>query len=402
MKREEIIEISNQYIMNTYSRMPLVFEKGRGAYLWDFDGKKYLDFVSGLAVNNLGHCHPKVVETIKRESEKLIHVSNLYFIASQALLGKKLVESSLVEGRAFFCNSGAEANEAAIKLVRKYSKEKFKRDDRYEIITMEKSFHGRTITTITATGQEKFRKGFEPLTQGFKYAPYNNIEALKKVITDKTCAIMLEPIQGEGGVNVPDKKYLEEVRKLCDERELVLILDEVQTGMGRTGKLFAYEHSGIKPDIFTLAKGLGGGIPIGAMIAKDEVAEFFTPGSHASTFGGNPFVCSVALTVLEVIEKDGILKNCEEMGEYLAKKLNGLAKEFKFIKEVRGKGLLIGMELGRDGKDIVESCKEKGLLINCTMNNILRFLPPLIISKNEVDEAVEVLKKALGEVSGKG
>ena len=401
MKREEIIEISNQYIMNTYSRMPLVFEKGRGAYLWDFDGKKYLDFVTGIAVNNLGHCHPKVVETIKRESEKLIHVSNLYFIASQALLGKKLVESSLVDGRAFFCNSGAEANEAAIKLVRKYSKEKFKSNDRYEIITMENSFHGRTITTITATGQEKFRKGFEPLVQGFKYVSYNNTDALKKAVSDKTCAVMVEPIQGEGGVNVPGEKYLEEVRKLCDEKGLVLILDEVQTGMGRTGKLLGFQHTSIKPDIFTLAKGLGGGIPIGAMVAKNEIADFFTPGSHASTFGGNPFVCSVALTVLEVIEKEGILKNCEEMGEYLTKKLKGLAKGFKFIKEVRGKGLLIGMELTIDGKNVVNSCIERGLLINCTMNNILRFLPPLIISKNEVDEAVEVLGKALVEVSEK-
>lgn len=400
LKREEYIEISDKYLMNTYSRIPVVFEKGNGVYLWGFDGKRYLDFVSGLSVNNLGHCHPEIVKAIKKQSEKLLHVSNLYCIASQAELGKKLVELS-VDGRAFFCNSGAEANEAAIKLARKYSKEKYKKNDRYEIITMEKSFHGRTITTVTATGQEKYQKGFEPLSPGFKYVPFSNTEVIKSAISEKTCAVMVEPIQAEGGVNVPDKNYLKEMRRFCDENGLLLILDEVHTGVGRTGKMFAFQHYGIEPDIFTLAKGLGGGVPIGAMVAKKDIADFFTPGSHASTFGGNPFVCSVALAVLETIEREGVLENCEKAGKYLLENLNGFAEEFPFIKEVRGKGLLIGMELTVEGKDFVSSCLEKGLLINCTMNNVLRFLPPLIIKEKEIDEAMEIFEKVLKEVSKK-
>ncbi|OGL41933.1 MAG: acetylornithine aminotransferase [Candidatus Schekmanbacteria bacterium RIFCSPHIGHO2_02_FULL_38_11] len=398
MKREEYIEFSDRFLMNTYSRTPLVFERGEGVYLWDFNGRKYLDFVSGLSVNSLGYCHSKIVKEIKEQSEKLLHVSNLYYIASQSELGKKIVELS-IDGKAFFCNSGAEANEAAIKLTRKYSKEKYKKDDRYEIITMEKSFHGRTITTITATGQEKYQKGFEPLSQGFKYVPFNNIKALKDAITERTCAVMVEPIQGEGGVNIADEQYIRNLRKLCDEKGLLLVFDEVQTGVGRTGKLFAFQHYGIEPDIFTLAKGLGGGVPIGAMVAKKNIADFFTPGSHASTFGGNPFVCSVSLAVLETIEDERVLENCEKSGKYLVEKLNNFAEEFKFIKEVRGKGLLVGMELTVEGKDFVSSCIEKGLLINCTMNNVLRFLPPLIVKEKEVDEAMEIFGKVLKEIS---
>lgn len=390
MLTEELLRDSKKYIMNTYNRFPIVIIKGRGALVYDTDGKEYLDFVSGIAVCNLGHCHPKVTVAFQKQAQRLIHISNLYHNEPQIKLARLLVENSFAD-KVFFCNSGAEANEAAIKLVRKYAKEKLN-GSRYEIITMEKSFHGRTMATITATGQEKVQKGFEPLLPGFKYVPFNNIDAVKKAINKKTAAVMVEPIQGEGGVNIPDNDYLKKLRRLCNDEGILLVLDEVQTGMGRTGKLFAYEHYSIEPDIMTLAKGLGNGVAIGAMLAKDNVAEVFAPGSHASTFGGNPLACSAAKAALEVIIEDGILfENCIRMGDYLVKGLKELKKGFSFIKDLRGKGLLIGMELNIDGKDIVMECIKEGLLISCTMDRILRFLPPLIITKEEIDSMLEIL-----------
>ncbi len=397
MLTNELLESSKKYIMNTYNRFPVVFIKGRGAKLFDSDNREYLDFVAGIAVCNLGHCHPKVTVAFQKQAQRLVHVSNLYHNEPLIKLAKMLVENSFAD-KAFFCNSGAEANEAAIKLVRKYAKEKLK-GNRYEIITMEKSFHGRTMATITATGQEKVQKGFEPLLPGFKYALFNNIDAVKKAINKKTAAVMLEPIQGEGGVNIPDNDYMKKLRRLCSDEGILLVFDEVQTGMGRTGKLFAYEHYNIEPDIMTLAKALGNGVAIGAMLAKDSIAEAFIPGSHATTFGGNPLACSAAVAALETIIEDGILfENCVRMGDYLIKGLKELKKEHSFIKEIRGKGLLVGIEMSIDGKDIVMECLNDGLLINCTMDKILRFLPPLIVTKEEIDSMLEILYGVLKRI----
>lgn len=391
MELKKLFDESERYIMNTYSRYPLVLRKGRGIKVWSADGKEYLDFVGGVAVNILGHCHPRIVVALQKQAQRLIHVSNYYHIEPQIKLAKLLVEHSFAD-KAFFCNSGAEANEAAIKLARKYAKENGDAD-RFEIITAENSFHGRTFAALSATGQEKFHKGFEPLVPGFRYVPFNDIHALKKSITKKTCAVLLEPIQGEGGVRIPDKEYLKQVKELCNDHSLLLILDEVQTGMGRTGKLFAYEHFGIVPDIMTLAKGLGGGVPIGAMLATDRVASAFQPGNHASTFGGNPLVCAAAVATIETLLEDGfILDQCERMGTYLMEKLGHLKKEFPaIIVEIRGKGLLVGMELKQEGGTIVKACLEKGVLINCAAGNVLRFIPPLIVQRKDIDHLIEVL-----------
>ncbi|OHE58099.1 MAG: acetylornithine aminotransferase, partial [Thermodesulfovibrio sp. RBG_19FT_COMBO_42_12] len=350
MKTNKLIEQSSKYLCNTYNRYPVVFSKGKGCKLWDVEGKEYLDFVAGLAVCNLGHCHPNVVAAIQGQAERLIHVSNYYHNEPMIELARLLCENSFAE-KVFFCNSGAEANEAAIKLARKYAKENLGLE-KFEIITMLKSFHGRTMATITATGQERFHKGFEPLLEGFKYVPYNDLEALRGAISERTCAIMMEPIQGEGGVNVPSKEYIQELRKLCNEQGILLIFDEVQTGIGRTGKLFAYEHFGIEPDVMTLAKGLANGVPIGAMLTKDKFASAFVPGTHASTFGGNPLATAAAVAVLRTIENENIIENCQMIGGYLVNRLKGLQKGFDFIKDVRGMGLLIGMELSFDAGDI--------------------------------------------------
>ncbi len=391
MLTKELIEQSSKYLCFTYNRYPIVFSKGKGCKLWDVDGKEYLDFVAGLAVVNLGHCHPSVVRAIKEQAEKLIHVSNYYHNEPMIELARLLCENSFAE-KVFFCNSGAEANEAAIKLARKYAKENLGKE-KFEIITMLKSFHGRTMATITATGQERFHKGFEPLLEGFKYVPFNDLEALRRAITEKTCAIMMEPIQGEGGVNVPSKEYIQGLRRLCDEKGLLLIFDEVQTGIGRTGKLFAYEYFGIEPDIMTLAKGLANGIPIGAMLTKDKFASAFVPGAHASTFGGNPLATAAALAVLHTIKKEDILRNCNIVSGYLINRLKELMKGFDFIKDVRGIGLLIGMELTFDAGDIVKKCMDRGILINYTNGNVLRFIPPLIVMEDEVDVLITALEE---------
>jgi len=399
MEIKKLLEESSRYIMNTYNRAPIDLRKGRGVKVWGSDGKEYLDFVGGVAVNILGHCHPKVVVAIQKQAQRLLHVSNLYHIEPQIKLARLLVEHSFAD-KVFFCNSGAEANEAAIKLARKYAKEHHGKD-KFEIITALNSFHGRTLATLTATGQEKFQKGFEPLMPGFKYVPFNDISALKSLITQNTCAVMLEPIQGEGGVKIPAPDYFKNVRELCNKNNLLLILDEVQTGMGRTGKLFAYEHYNVTPDIMTLAKGLGSGVPIGAMLASDKVASAFVPGSHASTFGGNPLVCTAAIATLETLLEDGfLLDQCKRMGEYLRKELKNLQKEFpSVIIDVRGKGLLIGMELTRDCSTIVKACMEKGLLLNCTAGNVLRFTPALIVQEKDIDHMLDILGNVFSSLS---
>jgi predicted acetylornithine/succinylornithine family transaminase len=393
METKKLIDESSLYIMNTYNRFPIVLRKGRGMKVWSTDGKEYLDFVGGVAVNVLGHCHPRVVVALQKQAQRLLHVSNYYHIRPQIRLAKLLVQHTFAD-KVFFCNSGAEANEAAIKLARKYAKENVN-PDRFEIITAENSFHGRTLAALTATGQEKFQKDFEPLVPGFKHVPFNDINAIKKAITKNTCAIMLEPIQGEGGVLVPTPDYLKKVRTLCDEKNLLLILDEVQTGMGRTGKFFAHEHFGITPDIMTIAKGLGGGVPIGAMLATEKVASAFQPGTHASTFGGNPLVCAAAVATIETLLEDGfILDQCNRMSEYLKERLENLRGKFPtLITDLRGLGLLLGMELTRDCGPIVKTCLEMGVLINCTAEKVLRFIPPLIVQKKDIDQLINVLGK---------
>ena len=398
MSSDDIIKDAGRYLMNTYRRLPLVLTKGRGTRVYDLEGREYLDFVSGLAVNNLGHCSPQVTVAFQKQAQRLVHVSNIYYTEPQVTLARMLVEHSFAD-QVFFCNSGAEANEAAIKLARKYGKEK--RDGRFEIITATQSFHGRTMATITATGQEKFWKGFEPLLPGFAYVPYNDLPALEKAITPKTIAVMMEPIQGEGGVNIPGGAYLKGLREICDAHRILLILDEVQTGIGRTGTLFAYEQFGMEPDIMTLAKAIAGGLPMGAMLAKREISEVFVPGTHASTFGGNPLVCSAALATLKAILEDGmILDNCRRMGLYLVNGLHEIRKAFPdVVKEVRGLGLMVGMELHGEGGGIVQACMKAGVLVNCTMDRVLRFLPPLTVSEEEIDVLLKTLRAVLAQAS---
>jgi predicted acetylornithine/succinylornithine family transaminase len=338
-----------------------------------------------------------VVKAIQDQAERLIHVSNLYYIEPQIRLASLLCEHSFAD-KVFFCNSGAEANEGAMKLARKYAKGKME-GDRYEIITMERSFHGRTLATLTATAQEKFHKGYSPLMPGFKYVPFNDIESVRKAIDSKTCAIMLEPIQGEGGVNCPSEGYLKALREICDERRILLILDEVQVGVGRTGKLFAYEHEDMEPDMLTLAKSLAGGVPIGALLIKKGIAESFEPGDHASTFGGNPLATATGVAALTAVLEEGMLENCQKVGSYFLTRLEEIKRKFPFIKEVRGKGLILGMELKMEGGPVVIEMMKKGFLINCTMGDILRFLPPLIVTREEVDQVTEALEQVFEGIS---
>ncbi len=390
MITSDILADSQRYIMNTYGRQPLVLVKGRGTKVYDSDGKEYIDFVSGVAVNNLGHCHPRVVVALQKQAQRLMHVSNHYHNEPQINLAKALAKNSFAD-KTFFCNSGTEAIEAAIKLARRYSREVL-RKDRYEIITMRGSFHGRTMGALAATAQEKFHKTFEPLVDGFRYVPYNDTKAVEDAITERTCAVLVEPLQGEGGVNMPAAGYLKALRAICDRHDMLLILDEVQTGMGRTGKLFAYEHEGIAPDAAALAKGLGAGMAIGALIATDKVSQAFTPGSHGSTFGGNPLACAAALASFEALLEDNIIiQAVEQLGNHFLEGLSSLQKKYGFVKNVRGRGLLIGMELDIAGKDIVTACMKEGFLINCTMDRVLRFMPPLIIAEEEIDQLLDIL-----------
>ncbi len=397
MDSQKLMMLSGQYVANTYGRYPLLLVRGKGTRVWDLEGEEYLDFVSGLAVCNLGHCHPKVVKAIQDQAEKLIHVSNFYYIEPQIQLASLLCQHSFAD-KVFFCNSGAEANEGALKLARKYSKEKMGKD-RYEIITMERSFHGRTLATLTATGQEKFHKGYEPLMPGFKYVPFNDIGAVKNAIDSKTCAVMVEPIQGEGGVNCPSEGYLKSLREICDEKGLLLIYDEVQVGMGRTGRLFAYEHDGVEPDLLTLAKSLAGGVPIGALLIKKGIADSFKPGDHASTFGGNPLATAAGVAALTALLEERMLKNCQKMGDYFIAQLEKIKKKFPIVQEVRGKGLILGMELKIDGGSIVHEMLKKKILINCTMGNVLRFLPPLIVTQEEIDRVIKTLEEVFKKVT---
>jgi len=393
MKNREVAALTEKYVARTYARAPIALVKGRGTKVWDADGKEYLDFLAGIAVNSLGHCNPAIVKAIKQQAQQLLHVSNLYHIQPQAELARGLCRHAVAE-RSAFCNSGAEANEAAIKLARRYGLEK--RAGKFEILSTHNSFHGRTLATLTATGQEKIRAGYDPLPVGFRQVPYNDLNAVEAAIDgQKTVAILVEPIQAEGGVVVANEIYMLGLREICDQRGLLLIFDEVQTGMGRTGKLFGYEHFGVKPDIMTLAKALGGGLPLGAMLAREEIAASFVAGSHASTFGGNPVSCAAGLAVMNALIKGGVLKNCVQMGKYFVKGFEALKKHFSFIREIRGKGLLLGLELTIEGNKIAEACMEEGLLINCTAAKVLRFAPPLTITKREIDRGLAILENVL-------
>jgi predicted acetylornithine/succinylornithine family transaminase len=393
------ISRADQYMFQTYGRFPITLVKGDGCRVWDDEGKEYLDFVAGIAVCSLGHSSPVVCRALDEQAGKLVHVSNLYYTEPQTDLAQLLVLNSFAD-RVFFCNSGAEANEAAIKLARKYSMEKFG-PDRHVIISMRNSFHGRTMATLSATGQEKIRVGYDPLLQGFRFVPFNDIKALRASMDNDVCAVMLEPIQGEGGVVCPDPGYLEKVRALCSEKEVALIFDEVQVGMGRTGKLFAHEHYGVTPDIMTLAKALGNGLPIGAMLSTQKLAGAFGPGSHATTFGGTPLATAVSTAVLKSLLRDGWVVNAEKMGDYFRSGLNRLAGKHKCIKNVRGLGLIIGVELEGPGAPVVEACRKKGFLIICAQERVLRFVPPLIVGKEEIDLLLEALDNIFNDMETK-
>ena len=393
MKNRDVAELTDKYVAQTYARYPIALVRGKGVRVWDADGKEYLDFLAGIAVNSLGHCHPAVVRAIQQQSRKLLHVSNLYHILPQSELAQELCRHSFAD-RVFFCNSGAEANEAAIKLARRYGAEHL--GGKYEILSTHNSFHGRTLATLTATGQEKVRAGYDPLPPGFRQILFNDLKAAEEAIDEqKTAGILVEPIQGEGGINVPDEEYLRGLRELCDRRGLLLIFDEVQTGMGRTGKLFGYEHFGVAPDIMTLAKALGGGLPMGAMLAREAVAKSFIPGSHASTFGGNPLACSAGLAVMRTLLQGGVLKNCLKMEKVFLQELGRIKDRFSFIKGVRGKGLILGLELEMEGAKIVDACMQEGLLINCTAYKVLRFVPPLTIKPKEIEQGLAIVEKVL-------
>ncbi len=395
MPTEELREDADRYLMNTYARTPISIVRGRGSRVYDLEGREYLDFVAGIAVNVLGHGHPDLIAAIQKQAQHLLHASNLYYTEPQAKLAKMLVEQSFAK-KVFFCNSGAEANEAAIKLARRYAHKKYG-GERYEIITMLQSFHGRTMATLTATGQEKVQKGFEPLVPGFTHVPFNNLPAVEQAISGKTAAILVEPIQGEGGVQVADKSYLKGLHELCRQKDLLLIFDEVQTGVGRTGTLFAYEQFGVAPDIMTLGKGLGGGLPIGACLATETAAAAFEPGTHASTFGGNPVCCAAGLAVLRALLEGRVLEHGRRMGDYLARGLQDMKDRLPMVKEARGLGLLQGLELTVDGKPVVADCLARGLLINCTADRVLRFVPPLIITQADIDRLLDLLNQVLGK-----
>lgn len=414
MTTDEVVALTDKHVIKTYNRLPIVFVRGQGCKLWDADGREYLDFMTGLAVNSLGQCHPAVVEAICKQAGTLMHVSNVFHIQQQAVLAEMLVGQASKRrpggggdprldparpdlAKVFFCNSGAEANEAAIKLARRYSRVKYG-EGRYEIVTAEHSFHGRTLAAVTATGQLKYQRGFEPLPAGFKYVPFNDLRAAREAVSDRTCAIMLEPVQGEGGVYPAAWEYLRGVRDLCQERELLLILDEVQTGIGRTGKFYAYQNFGVEPDIVTLAKALGGGIAIGAMMATDEAAAGFEPGSHASTFGGNPVACAAGIAVVQTMIDEHIPERAARMGAYLKGKLDEMADRRKSVVQVRGLGLMVGVELEVDAGRVQTLALEHGLIINSIAGRILRLLPPLTVDGPEIDTAVATIEQAIAQV----
>ena len=388
-------ELEKQYFMHTFNRVPVTLVRGEGARVWDENGREYLDFVAGWAVTSLGHCHPVVVEALTRQAKTLIQTSNQFYTVPQLQLAEILVENSCLD-KVFICNSGAEANEGAVKLARRYGQHN--RDGAYEVITAFGSFHGRTLGMVAATGQPKFQQPYIPLPTGFLNVEYDNIEAIKAATTEKTCAVMVEPVQGEGGVIIPSHGYLKSVREWCDEKGILLILDEIQTGIGRTGTLFAYEQYGVEPDVLTLAKGLACGVPIGVLMAKDQ-ASVFVPGEHGSTFGGNPLACAAAYATVKFVIDNDVSGNVRKVGEYLVGRLEELKRKYQFITDVRGSGLLVALEFDSEiGQSMLDACLERGLLVNRVKPNALRLMPALTIGKSEVDEAVNILDEALSGV----
>ncbi|MFB6262920.1 MAG: acetylornithine transaminase [Bradymonadaceae bacterium] len=396
---EELVASGDRRISTNYSPASVVFDHGEGVYLYDRDGNAYLDFLAGIAVNCLGYDHPALVDAIREQAARCTHVSNAFYTAEQVELLEALTARTFAD-RVFFCNSGAEANEAALKLARRYQSEVAGEPDRKTIVSMEGSFHGRTMGAITATGQSKYHAGFEPMLPGVEYMPFGKLEAIDRHVGDQTAAVFVEPIQGEGGVRPADRTFLEGLRKRCDETGALLVFDEVQTGVGRTGELFAYQDFGVEPDIMCLAKGLGGGTPLGATLASDEIFKGWKPGSHASTFGGNPLVCRAAKTVLEVIDEQNLCENARQRGQQLRDGLRELQAEFDVIDDVRGRGLMVGAECGDPASDIVDLARDEGLLINTAGGDTLRFVPPLIVTEGDVDEALDRLERALAEQSG--
>lgn len=395
MNNENWIEAAGQAVMNTYSRFPVVLEKGEGVYVYDAAGKKYLDFVAGIAVNCLGHGHKGLTEAISAQAKEMIHVSNLYWTKPQMRLAKRLTDNSCFD-KAFFCNSGAEAVEGALKMARKYAHKK--NSGRYEIIAMENSFHGRTYGAVSATGQYKYQKELDPLLPGILHVPFNDIDALKNAVSTKTCAIMLEPIQGEGGVNPAKVEYLKTISELCAKEDILLIFDEVQCGAGRTGKLFAYDVFGVEPDIVAMAKGLAGGVPIGALLAKEAAAAAFAPGDHASTFGGNPLACAAANAVLDELLENDLLEHVQDVGKHLRQRLLNMQKKISVIEDVRGVGLLQGIQLTAEASAVVKKCMEAGLMILNAGTHVIRFVPPLIIQKEQIDEGLGILENVLESI----
>jgi len=391
METEETIGLFDKYVIGNYGRLERVMVRGEGCYLFDSDGRKILDMFPGWAVSGIGHCHPKVVEALRRQAGELLHIDNTFYSEPQGELARLLSERAF-GGKSFFCNSGAEANEAALKLARLHTSQ-----EKYKFITAEGSFHGRTFATMTATAQPKHHEGLLPLLPGFVYVPFNDVGALESAFSDEVAAVMVEPIQGEGGINPASEQYLEAIRRLCDENGAMMILDEVQTGVGRTGKWFGYQHYDVEPDIMTMAKALGGGAAIGAMMAREEVAASLVPGKHASTFGGNALACAAGIAVIEAIEEEGLLENAVRMGQYTQDKLKGLKEKHFIIDHVRGVGLMIGVQLTCPCSEIVNKCLEKGLRINCTQGTVLRFMPPMIVTAEQIDHAIEILDSVLSE-----
>ncbi len=393
MDLRTVLEWSDRYLMSTYRRQPLAFAQGRGARLWDLEGREYLDFVAGIAVTSLGHAHPAWVRALTEQLARYVHVSNLYHIPEQARAAKLLVECSGLD-RVFFCNSGAEANEAAIKLARKWAK-RYRGPEAYEIVVAHNSFHGRTLATLAATGNPRYQQGFEPLPLGFRFVPFNDLEAAERAIGPTTCAVLMEPVQGEGGVIPANPDYLRGLERLCRTQGVLFMLDEVQTGVGRTGQWFAFQHFGLQPDVVTLAKGLGGGIPVGAVLAREEVAGAFEPGDHGSTFGGNALAAAAVCAVLETLKAEGLVEHARRMGERLAGHLHRLASTSPVVEGVRGMGLLVAIDVRVDAARVVDACRQTGLLVNAVRPRTVRLAPPLVVSAEEVDRAAEILGKAL-------
>ena len=393
MTTEETINLFDKYVIANYKRLPRVIVKGQGCYLYDADGNQILDMFPGWAVSGIGHCHPRVVEAIRKQAGELLHIDNTFYSEPQGKLAKLLGERAFA-GKSFFCNSGAEANEAAMKLARLYAGK-----GKYKFITAEGGFHGRTFATLTATAQPKHHEGLLPLMPGFVYVPFNDVQALESAFSDEVAAVMVEAIQGEGGINVASEEYLQAIRERCDANGAVMILDEVQTGIGRTGKWFGYQHFDVVPDVITMAKALGAGVAIGAMMAREEIAAMLVPGKHASTFGGNALACAAAVAAIEAIEEENLLENARQQGKYLTAKLEQLKDKHFVVDHIRGKGLMIGIQLTGPGGKIVDRCLERGLRINCTQDTVLRFMPPVIVTSEQIDKAVDILDSVLSEDS---